>query len=71
LILTRIIFALPVRFLGSDFTVGDSVPLFGGREAPTGPWTFTRDGRRVLAATPTGEERTETLTLVQYWRGGK
>lgn len=48
----------------------------GGRrylvlEFVDGETLAARHGRRFLVATPTGEERSGVLTLVQHWRGGK
>jgi hypothetical protein len=59
--------AVEVTAKGSDLEIGATRPLFGGRALPAGPGTFTRDGRRYLAAVPVEEGAAPVLTLVTNW----
>jgi hypothetical protein len=53
----RRLMKVPVRFQGNDFTKGDPVQLFGGRDLPQ-HWEITSDGQRVLVSINACRRRT-------------
>ncbi|CAN5615154.1 hypothetical protein BH09PLA1_BH09PLA1_23730 [soil metagenome] len=48
--------------------IGPPKPALGGMDMPDGPYSLTRDGKRLLAAVPVKRSATESLVLIQNWQ---
>jgi Tol biopolymer transport system component len=61
------VYGISVRSSGAGLDVGTASPRFGGRSFPGAVLTYTRDGKKLLAAMPVGDDATRSLVLVQNW----
>jgi hypothetical protein len=60
-------FELVVDTTGEGLAIGTPRPILGERRPDEPRLSFSRDGKRILAAIPTGEPEARTVTIVQGW----
>jgi hypothetical protein len=65
----RKLFQVDVAVKNGSLEIGAERPYFGGQAAPQGNFPIvTKDGKRVLAVVPLGEQKQDSLILVTNWQ---